>query len=1141
MRTTRFISLFFALSLLFGNFLFGQNNTVSLTEETITIPTYLVDKPDVNPWFYVPIDYQNAQFHIYPYLYVNKLTDKLEDVEYKAIVLENEYTKIVVLPEFGGRVYQALDKTNGYNFYYYNRVIKPTLIGMNGAWLSGGIEWNIPHHHHPGSYMPADYKLVENPDGSKTIWVGQFEKRQRMRWVVALTLHPGTSYLEITPKLFNTNPIEQPSLMWVNTSVHSNLDYQCVFPEDANLATYHTKNKFTDWPISYGYYDGNNFAKGYDISWWKNTLSPTSFFCYHSDYDFMAGIDNGKKTGTVQVGDHHVVPGKKMWNWGNNDIGRMWDDLLTDADGPYVELMMGTYSDNQPDYVLNAPGQSRISTMYFYPMKDMDYIKNANKDFAINMAEMNDKLLIQANATSEKNVTVEIISTQDEKIIFSQSVTISPIKTYSKEINMPEGELYSLTMRIVPKESGETLLYTPEKVGLAEHPKPYKDPADPADIKTVEQLVLAGIRLFQFSNPYLRGEAYFEEALKRDENNAAANTQMGIYYLKKYDYLKAESFLRKAVDRVTYNFTKPRFADPLYYLGLSLYYQDKNKEAYDLLNQAAWRNGWTAPSLYIIARMDCKAGNFDKALGHINSAIDANATNIDAVNLKTMILRTLGQYEKAWDNTKIAEKLNPLSFNNMYEQALLSEHLQSEKSKADYLAVFKDKMRGDADNYLEIASRYGESGFYNEAIAMLEMAAGSDDTFEIATTPFKMELKNNPMIYYYLGYYSNLSGNSKKAKSYFKKASSKSVDYCFPYGESSLAALQDAVNTIPEDAHGHYLLGNLLCDFQPEKAETEWESAIKYQPDFPIAYRNLSWVQGQILNKMDDAITNINKAIEQNPNDAEYYADADEYLRFISAPVQKREDLFKNNVNVLRQSDKAFTTYLAIENLKGNYQLVIDEMSKRHFRVLENVERIHHQHWAVAHIMLGRKNMEEQKYDSAIYHFNEALRFPKNLELRRDGKEKEAYYYLGQVYRILGEKEKSETNLKKLLEIESVDAYNSWGAQDWLEITYYKILAAKQMNCNDLAEQIQVSLWEKSKAYLNKTYPAAYDWKSVRRRFEKKQDKAQGYFALGLFYYASSEFTRAEENFRKTLEILPGYFSAQDFLNMTLKKKQSKQ
>ena len=1116
---------------------YSQKTGVTAEDTSITIPTYLVDNPDKNPWFYLPINYQEAQFRIYPYLYVNKLTEKKEDVTYKAVILENEYTKIVILPEFGGRVYQALDKTNGYNFYYYNRVIKPTLIGMTGAWISGGIEWNIPHHHSPGSYMPADYKIVDNADGSKSVWVGQYEKRQRMRWVVVLTMYPGTSYLEINPRLFNTDVVEQPSLEWINTSVHSNDGYQCVFPPDASLAVYHTKNKFTDWPISYGFYDGNNFSKGYDVSWWKNTLSPTSFFCYKSDYDFMGGIDHTRKTGVIQVGDHHTVPGKKMWNWGDNDIGRMWDDMLTDEDGPYLELMMGTYSDNQPDYVWNAPGQSRISTMYFYPMKDMDFIRQADRNFAMNMVEENGKLQLQVNATSVKDIYVNVTSKNGKKI-FSEKINITPEKGYRKSIDLPKGiSLYDLKMSILSKDKKELLSYTPEKTEPAEHPKPYADRENPEDMKSVEDLVLTGIRLVQFSNPFYRPEAYFEEALKRDPENALANAQMGIFYYKKYDYVTAEKYLRKAVGRVTYNYTRPKYGEPMYYLALSLQKQGKKKEAYDLFNQTGWINGWIAPSFYQAARMACIDGNYEKGLEHINKAVDANATHIDARNLKTMILRKLGKYDEAYLNTKNVSEINQLSFNNMYELYLLAGKIKTAKTAEEYRKIFIDKMRYDHDNYLETASRYAEAGFYQDAVNMLKIAENSGKgAFKIASTPFRSVLSDYILIYYYLGYYNSLAGNTGAAKKYYKKAVSKSIDYCFPFGSSTLDVLNDAVKHNPNDYKAHYLLGNLLCDFQPEKAEAEWKKTVELNGKMAIAYRNLAWVEGQIFNKLDDAIANIKKAIDLNLKDATYFADADEYLKAKQVPVNEREAIYKDHLNVLRTDDRAFTTYLQMSNMKGEYDRVIDEMSKHRFRVLENVKRIHHQHWAVAHIMKGREYLTEKNYDKAIFHFNEALRFPRNLELMRDGKEKEAYYYLALTYKAMGDKKKAEDYFKKLLEIAPVDAANSWGAQDWIEITYYKILAARELGMNDLASDIHVSLWDKSRSYLNKSYHSAWDWRSIRQRFVKQEDKAYGYFSLGLFYLASNEYDRAILNFNKTLEILPAYFSAKDFLEMARQK-----
>jgi tetratricopeptide (TPR) repeat protein len=500
-----------------------------------------------------------------------------------------------------------------------------------------------------------------------------------------------------------------------------------------------------------------------------------------------------------------------------------------------------------------------------------------------------------------------------------------------------------------------------------------------------------------------------------------------------------------------------------------------------------------------------------------------------------MILRKLGKYQDALDQTKIVEQLNQLSFNNMFEQYLLVLALNDTK-KDELLDLFIDKMRYDHDNYLEVASRYGEAGFLIDAIELLKIAEKSGDgSFKIASTPYSAVLSDNILIYYYLAYYNQLNGDSKARKHYYKKASNKSTTFCFPYGASTLDVLDAAVKANENDAKANYLLGNLLCDFQPLAAEKYWNKSAELNPKSAITYRNLAFVQGQIFNNLEDAITNIKTAIKLNPDDASYYADADEYLKATNASVLEREDIYRGKLDVLRTSDRAFTAYLQMSNMNGNYDLVIDEMSKHRFRVLENVKRIHHQYWAVAHIMKGRENYAAKNYKKAIFHFNEALRFPRNLELMRDGKEKEAYFYLAQTYEAMQEDGKAIENYKKLLEIAPVDAANSWGAQDWIEIAYYKYLAAKKLGMDNLAADIHVSLWDKSKSYFNKSYHSTWDWRSVRQRFTLQEDEAYGYFSLGLFYYTSNEYTKAVENFKKTLEILPAYFSAKDFLEMAEK------
>ena len=181
---------------------------VKIWEQDIVIPTYPIGPAEPNPMFYFGRVYQGARGAIYPYPLYDKLTDKKEDKTYKAVYLENEYVKICVLPELGGRIFEAVDKTNNYDFFYRQHVIKPSLIGMLGSWISGGVEWNVPHHHRASSFMLVQHKVEESADGSKTVWVGELELRHRMRWAIGLTLRPGRSYLEASFRLLNRTPEE---------------------------------------------------------------------------------------------------------------------------------------------------------------------------------------------------------------------------------------------------------------------------------------------------------------------------------------------------------------------------------------------------------------------------------------------------------------------------------------------------------------------------------------------------------------------------------------------------------------------------------------------------------------------------------------------------------------------------------------------------------------------------------------------------------------------------------------------------------------------------------------------------------------------------------------------------------------------
>ena len=109
-----------------------MNSNVKVWEEKVTIPTYPVGKPDKNPMFLEKRVYQGSSGKVYPHTVIDKIFDNKMDKEYTAVFLENDYIKVMILPEIGGRIQRATDKTNGYDFVYYNHVIKPALVGLAG-------------------------------------------------------------------------------------------------------------------------------------------------------------------------------------------------------------------------------------------------------------------------------------------------------------------------------------------------------------------------------------------------------------------------------------------------------------------------------------------------------------------------------------------------------------------------------------------------------------------------------------------------------------------------------------------------------------------------------------------------------------------------------------------------------------------------------------------------------------------------------------------------------------------------------------------------------------------------------------------------------------------------------------------------
>lgn len=1007
----------------FLTFLFSQINNlfaqVKISEQQWVLPTYKVMPPDKNPMFFKGEVYQGASKVIYPYALNDVISNEKADKSWKALILENEYIKLCVTPEIGGKLYYATDKTNNYNFFYKNNVVKPSNIGMTGAWVSGGIEWCVIHHHRASTLLPVDYELAENADGSKTIWIGETEPRQRMRWTIGMTVFPGKSYYCNEVKIMNPTPFTNTFLFWANVAAHTNKDYQVIFPPSVNTAVYHAKNSFTHWPFSTDVYNREDFTKGVDLSYWVNSVNQNSYFAYDLKEDFMGAYDHGKETGTVHIGDQNIVKGAKLWEWGSGEYGQATEGLLTEKDGPYVEIMVGAFSDNQPDYSWIRPYEVKTFKQYWYPVKDIQGFKNANLNGAVNLEKRDNNEVFLGYYSTQKVSKAHIILKNKVETVFDKVVEISPEKAFTKTIKI-EGAfaLTDLSTEMINSENQELLVaYQPiEPKPARKLPEEVKRPALPKDMATIEELYLAGSRILQFHNPTLNAMDYFSEALKRDAGDIRTNVAVGNIHLRNGEYNIARSYFGSAIKRLTKDYTRPSNCETLYLQGLTLKALELYNEAEDTLYRATWDYAWHSAAYFELAQISCMKGDFSKALEQINQSLNTNSLNNSAINLKATILRKLGKLAEA--QTILAPLLaaDPLDFRTGNELLLLA--LESKDlNNQELLTQLNRKMRGFNQNYLEVAIAYLNDGFPAEAEDMLRRFSGKDQ-----------------MISYYLGYIQDKKENKTEAGKFFDEASAQSVDYGFPFRLEDEKVLKLAASYRPDDAKPLYYLGNLLYDKQPQRAIEYWEDAVKLEPTLAIAWRNLGWGYYRYFHDIPKAIATYENAFELKKDEPVYYAELDPLYEKNNSSIEKRARLFEGANEIVKQRDDAFVREIMVLNLSGQAGKSVEFLSKSIFHFREGSSRVS-DITVDAHLLLGQKYLAEKKNELALAQFL-AVAGSKAENEKADARNPQINYFIGLAYEGMGKKSEAKSYFTKSANqsIEKVGIINYYQGLSQLKI-----------------------------------------------------------------------------------------------------------
>ena len=970
-----------------------NNLQVQVWEEKVVIPTYATGKPDKNPMFFEKRVYQGSSGKVYPNPIIEKIFDEKEDKQYAGIFLENKYIKLLILPELGGRIQMAYDKIKERHFIYYNQVIKPALVGLTGPWISGGIEFNWPQHHRPSTFEPVDFKIEHNTDGSKTVWVNEVERMFHTKGMAGFTLHPDKAYIEIKAKLYNRSALPQTFLWWANPAVKVNDDYQSVFPPDVNAVFDHGKRDVSSFPIATGTYYKVDYSPGTDISRYKNIPVPTSYMAINSNYDFVGGYEHDTQAGLLHVANHHVSPGKKQWTWGHSDFGLAWDRNLTDEDGPYIELMTGMFTDNQPDFTWLMPNEEKHFTQYFLPYRELGVLKNASKDILIALDLADDKITVKIQVTSvQKELNIRLV--HGNEVLLEEIKSINPEQVYISEIQVSAIDEQKLLITVHSQKGKELIRYEPATNHINDYPEPAKPALSPADTENTEQLFLTGQHLEQYRHATYCPVPYYEEALRRDPKDIRNNNALGLWYLRRGQFAASEPFFRKAVETSTARNPNPYDSECYYNLGLALKFMGKDTEAYKYFYKATWSNTWKDNGYFSLAQIDLARGDDELALEHTQASLDCNANNSKSYVLRSAAYRKLQKTSSAMMVAYEGLHRDPFNLGALFELASSCKVLGENEKAEEHIGELLKLSGGYYQNFIEYALDYAGAGLYQEANDLLQYAVGGDHV--------------SPIIYYYLGYFQDKLGNADEKKAYFLKGMSAHPYLCFPDRLEDISVLEMASSFNPADPKAPYYLGNLFYDKrQYDQAIINWERSAALDDTFPTVLRNLAIAYFNKRNEHDKAVTYFEKAFALDQTDSRILMELDQLYKRLNRLPEERLKFMEKHQETALERDDIYLERAAIYNFLGEHQLALDLISSRTFHPWEGGEGKVSGQYLYSLLQLAKEAVNDNNFYGAINLLESARTYPVNLG---EGKlfgalENDIFYWLGVAHQGIGDME----------------------------------------------------------------------------------------------------------------------------------------
>ena len=942
-------------------------------EGTITIPTYGWEE-DINPKFWaletdVKFSTTVKGAIVYPYTMQDHLSRTKVDRTYKALFLENEYLKVICLPELGGRLHSVFDKTEGKEMFHLNNVIKPGMIAMRGAFISGGVEWNAgPQVHTVTIVSPVDAIIGRNADGSAYLQVSNLEKSLRTQWTVRVTLHAGKAYLDEQIRIFNPTDAISPYYFWNCTAFPNRSGTRFIYP--MTLGTDHYAVKFFGWPIH----------EGKDISWLRNYETWASIFSVDCVYDFFGAYDVDLDRGIVQVADHHELSGKKAWTWGTWDFGLVSQQNLTDNDGPYIEVQSGPLP-TQSDYGMLLPRQVISWQEYWYPVHGLgDGFEYATKDIAIQTARRDDTLELRILSTGIFTGTTCTLSQGDRELL-GKTLNLTPKEPQVVILDRaPE-----TPVDVVIKDQAGRILAsftTPLPIPDTPEPEPSRLMAMPDEELTLEQIYLKG-RKHDLATNRKKAREYYEQALVKDSHYSPALRALSVLDIEAGLYEKAARQLKRALSRDD--------TDGLswYFLGVCHLRLEDETEALICASKAIRCLGTTSIGRDMAGRAYMRLGNYSKAVSAFRETVRLNDADRKAKDHLLLALYASGRKKLAY---KQAEKRITQDPTNLVPRALIG--LRNKAQMQSFVRQARAFVGEDDFEMLETGLVFAELGLVKEAEQLLAAMC-------VRAVP---EGERNPLPLYYLAYFASLQDKSTQAKAYLKQAVRWHKDFVFPSRPEAVEILKYAIRSNPDDAYAHLHLGNLYAHLgRIDEAARQWRRAGDLDSSLSIAFRNLGLHAWATENDLTKAEKLYRSAIAARPSDQTLYRDLADILLVAKNRPEAIEVLESTPSEGLRRADVIIMLAQAYYDEK-RYTEAIDLLESTPYFVNWEGQTVTWNIFHKAHVERGQQRFEEKDYAGALHDFEAALTYPENIGVGRSNKPREAraQYWRGKALDALG-------------------------------------------------------------------------------------------------------------------------------------------